>query len=84
MRRRKSKAERSVSLDEVMPAFNDGGHLAVDIDDWSERASDSVLAQEANGVIEVEVGKLDEKYRPSSPCVTCRASRQSRQPRFCS
>ena len=44
-----------------MPAFNDGGHLAVDIDDWSERASDPVLAQEANGVIEVEVGKLDEK-----------------------
>ncbi len=60
MRRRKGKAERSVSLDEVMPDSNDGGYLAVDMDDWSERASDPVLAQEAKGVIEMEVGKLDE------------------------
>ena len=63
MRRRKSKADRSVSLDEVMPAFNEEGHLTVDIADWSEQASDPVLAQEAKAVIEAAVEKLEEKYQ---------------------
>ncbi|MEE3259080.1 MAG: sigma-70 family RNA polymerase sigma factor [Candidatus Latescibacterota bacterium] len=63
MRRRKSKADRSVPLDEVMPSFDDQGHLAVDITDWSEQANDPVLAQEAKAVIAAAVDKLDEKYQ---------------------
>ena len=63
MRRRKSKADRSVPLDEVMPSFDDQGHLAVDITDWSEQANDPVLAQEAKAVIVAAVDKLDEKYQ---------------------
>ena len=63
MRRRKSKTVRSVSLDEVMPAFNEEGHITVDIADWSEQAGDPVLAQEAKTVIETAVEKLEEKYQ---------------------
>ena len=63
MRRRKSKADRSVPLDEVMPSFDERGHLAVDIADWSQQAGDPVLAREAGEVIEAAVEKLDEMYR---------------------
>ena len=63
MHRRKSKTDRSVSLDEVMPAFNEEGHITVDIADWSEQAGDPMLAQEAKTVIETEVEKLEEKYQ---------------------
>ena len=63
MRRRKSKADRSVPLDDVMPSFDERGHLAVDIADWSQQAGDPVLAREAGEVIEAAVEKLDEMYR---------------------
>ena len=63
MRRRKSKADRSVPLDDVMPPFDERGHLAVDIADWSQQAGDPVLAREAGEVIEAAVEKLDEMYR---------------------
>ena len=63
MRRRKSKADRSVPLVEVMPSFDEWGHLAVDIADWSQQAGDPVLAREAGEVIEAAVEKLDEMYR---------------------
>ena len=63
MRRRKSKTVRSVSFDEVMPAFSEEGHITVDIADWSEQAGDPVLAQEAKTVIETAVEKLEEKYQ---------------------
>ena len=63
MRRRKSKADRSVPLDDVMPSFDERGHLAVDIADWSQQAGDPVLAREAGEVIEAVVEKLDEMYR---------------------
>ena len=63
MRRRKSKADRSVPLDDVMPSFDERGHLAVDIADWSQQAGDPVLAREAGEVIEAAVEKLDEIYR---------------------
>ena len=63
MRRRKSKADRSVPLDDVMPSFDERGHLAVDIADWSHQAGDPVLAREAGEVIEAAVEKLDEMYR---------------------
>ena len=63
MRRRKSKADRSVPLDDVMPSFDERGHLAVDIADWSQQAGDPVVAREAGEVIEAAVEKLDEMYR---------------------
>ena len=63
MRRRKSKADRSVPLDDVMPSFDERGHLAVDIADWSQQAGDPVLAREAGEVIEAAEEKLDEMYR---------------------
>ena len=63
MRSRKSKADRSVPLDDVMPSFDERGHLAVDIADWSQQAGDPVLAREAGEVIEAAVEKLDEMYR---------------------
>ena len=63
MRRRKSKADRSVPLDDVVPSFDERGHLAVDIADWSQQAGDPVLAREAGEVIEAAVEKLGEMYR---------------------
>ena len=63
MRRRKSKADRSVPLDDVMPSFDERGHLAVDIADWSQQAGAPVLARAAGEVIEAAVEKLDEMYR---------------------
>ena len=63
MQRRKKKADRSVPLDEVMPAFDDKGMIAVNVGDWTERAEDPVLQQEARAVIETAVDKLKEIYR---------------------
>ena len=63
MQRRKKKADRSVSLDEVMPAFDDKGMIAANVGDWTERAEDPVLQQEARAVIETAVDKLEEIYR---------------------
>ncbi|MFT5374539.1 MAG: RNA polymerase sigma-70 factor (ECF subfamily) [Candidatus Latescibacterota bacterium] len=63
MQRRKKKADRSVSLDEVMPAFDDKGMIAANVGDWTERAEDPVLQQEARAVIEAAVDKLEEIYR---------------------
>ena len=63
MQRRKKKADRSVPLDEVMPAFDDKGIIAVNVGDWTERAEDPVLQQEARAVIETAVDKLEEIYR---------------------
>ncbi|MFT5086544.1 MAG: RNA polymerase sigma-70 factor (ECF subfamily), partial [Planctomycetota bacterium] len=57
MQRRKKKADRSVSLDEVMPAFDDKGMIAANVGDWTERAEDPVLQQEARAVIEAAVDK---------------------------
>ena len=63
MQRRKKKADRSVPLDEVMPAFDDKGMIAANVGDWTERAEDPVLKQEARAVIETAVDKLEEIYR---------------------
>jgi len=63
MQRRKKKADRSVPLDEVMPAFDDKGMIAANVGDWTERAEDPVLQQEARVVIEAAVDKLEEIYR---------------------
>lgn len=63
MQRRKKKADRSVPLDEVMPAFDDKGMIAANVGDWTQRAEDPVLQQEARAVIEAAVDKLEEIYR---------------------
>ncbi len=63
MRRRKKQADRSVSLEDLMPDFDDHGHVAASIVDWSEQVDDPVLEQEARTVIEAAVDTLEEKYR---------------------
>lgn len=63
MRRRRARAGVEVSLDELMPAFDDRGHIAVSVADWSEQAGDPVLRQEARAVIQKAVDGLDEKYQ---------------------
>ncbi|NKB68750.1 MAG: sigma-70 family RNA polymerase sigma factor [Candidatus Latescibacteria bacterium] len=63
MRRRKLKPGVDISLDDVLPAFDDQGQIAAQVHDWSQQIGDPVLQEEAIGVIQTAVDKLDEKYQ---------------------
>ena len=62
MRRRRHRPGVEVPLDEVLPAFEDNGHIAADITDWSREATDPALQEEASAVIAAAVDRLDDKY----------------------
>ena len=63
MRRRKLKPGVDVSLDDVLPAFDDQGQIAAQVRDWPGEFGDPVLQEEARTVIQAAVDKLDSKYQ---------------------
>lgn len=63
MRKRRDRTGADVSLEELMPEFDDRGHIAVSVADWSEQAGDPVLQQETQAVIQEAVAGLDDKYQ---------------------
>ncbi len=63
MRKRRGRTGVEVPLEELMPAFDDRGHIAVSVADWTEQADDPVLRQEARAVIQEAVAGLDDKYQ---------------------
>ena len=62
MRRRRHKPGVDVPLDDVLPAFEENGHIAADVADWSREAADPALQEEASAVISAAVDQLDDKY----------------------
>jgi len=63
MRKRRNRSRKDILLEEVMPVFEENGHIAADVPDWSEQASDPALQSEARTVIQAAVDQLDEKYQ---------------------
>lgn len=63
MHKRRDKSAADVPLDDVLPAFEENGHIAVDVADWSAQASDPALQEETRAVIQAAVDHLDEKYQ---------------------
>lgn len=63
MHRRRDRSGLNVSLDEVMPAFEENGHIAVGVVDWSEQTSDPALQSETRAVIQAAVDQLDDIYQ---------------------
>ena len=66
MKRRRSvfAPERELSLDEYMPALDrDGGHVKLQIADWSSLPEDQMLRAELAGVLDGAVAGLPETYR---------------------
>ena len=61
--KRRDKSGAHIPLNEAMPAFDEQGHIAERIANWSERADDPLLQQEALTVIQAAVDRLDEKYQ---------------------
>ena len=62
MRRRRHKPGVDVPLDDVLPAFEENGHIAADVADWSREATDPALQEEASAIIAAAVDHLDDKY----------------------
>ena len=63
MRKRRNHSRKDILLEEVMPIFAENGHIAADVPDWSEQASNPALQSEARTVIQAAVDQLDEKYQ---------------------
>jgi RNA polymerase sigma-70 factor, ECF subfamily len=66
MKRRRSQfaPERELSLDEYMPALDrDGGHVKLQIADWSSLPEDRMLQAELRRVLDQAVAGLPETYR---------------------
>jgi RNA polymerase sigma-70 factor (ECF subfamily) len=62
MRRRRNKPGVDAALEDLLPDFEESGHLAADIVDWSQEASDPALQEEAREVIAAAIDQLEEKY----------------------
>jgi RNA polymerase sigma-70 factor, ECF subfamily len=63
MRKRRNRSRKDILLEDVMPIFAENGHIAADVTDWSEQASDPALQSEARTVIQAAIDQLDEKYQ---------------------
>ena len=63
MHKRRDKSGTDISLDDVMPFFDDRDRLVTRVADWSEQTRDPVMQQEALQVIQAAVDQLDSKYR---------------------
>ena len=61
--RSKNKDKGLVSLEEYYPKFDEDGHHAIPIIDWSKRPEDFLLNKELKGKIEDAIDKLSEDYR---------------------
>jgi RNA polymerase sigma-70 factor, ECF subfamily len=62
-RRRVRRASTEISLEDVLPAFESSGHIAVDVPDWTPQADDPAVRRETRAVIEAAVDGLDPKYQ---------------------
>jgi len=60
---RHDKSSFDVPLDDVLPAFEENGHIAVDVADWSPQTNDPALQEETRSVIQAAVDRLDKKYQ---------------------
>ena len=49
-------------LDDVLPAFEENGHIAANVADWSREVADPALQEEASAVIAAAV--FDRRNRP--------------------
>jgi RNA polymerase sigma-70 factor (ECF subfamily) len=62
MRRRRHKPGVAVPLEDVLPGFEENGHIAADVADWSMEVADPALQEEARTIIAAAVDRLDDKY----------------------
>ena len=61
LRARRSRPE--VSLEPLLPAFDEAGRHARPIADWSAQLGDPAVAREARAAIETSLNRLPEEYR---------------------
>jgi RNA polymerase sigma-70 factor (ECF subfamily) len=62
-RRHKTRLAVTLPLEEVLPDFDDRGHILDTVQDWSDKADDPALKAETQAVINTAVERLDDKYR---------------------
>jgi len=62
LRVRKAKA-REISMDEVLPALDDGGLHFEPMDDWSPRVDEQTLNGELREVLDAAIAELPPEYR---------------------
>jgi RNA polymerase sigma-70 factor (ECF subfamily) len=62
-RRRGAHRRDSVSLEEVLPRFDERGHHADPIEDWSTRIDDPAIQRELRDVLTAALDELPDHYR---------------------
>src|SRR5437867_9170368 len=62
MRRRKHD-DRTVPIDEAMPAFDEDGHRVATLPDWHPRADEMLLNKEMGGYLRHAIAELEAEYR---------------------
>ncbi len=62
MRRRRHE-DRTVPIDEAMPAFDEDGHRVASLPDWNPRADEMLLNREMGGHLTQAIGALEADYR---------------------
>jgi RNA polymerase sigma-70 factor (ECF subfamily) len=63
MRRRRLKTNTHMSLEEVMPSFDERGYIHGSVVDWSQTAGDPAIQEEERMRIKEAVARLEYKYR---------------------
>ena len=63
MRRRRLKSNNHLSLEEVMPSFDERGYIKGSVVDWSHNAGDPAIQEEERVRIKEAVAQLEYKYR---------------------
>jgi len=61
--RRHRKDERTVSIDDYMPAFDDDGHRVAAVPDWHPAVDELLLNKELGGLLRRWIAELDPPYR---------------------
>jgi len=63
MKLRNKKKEQHISLDEMLPSFNNSGYQVEKITDWSETTDSLLFTNETRSTIEKAVDQLPEKEK---------------------
>lgn len=63
MRLRSKKRRPEESIEELLPAFKDDGHAAIDPQDWSPSALQMVESRETREFVRESIDRLPEMYR---------------------
>jgi len=61
--RRRQGRRRELSLDEVLPFFDEQGHHAMPVADWSARVDDPAVQSELREALTSAIGELPDLYR---------------------